>query len=766
MGGVTVKFVLRCLGLAAVCLALGGVFSSSAFATHNRATQLSWSKGANPNEVEFTIDFVARRGYYGFPELEVGDVFQDPTLFFGDGEGITLQLTVVAVGADIVYAQGQVSHTYPTAGPYTATMGSCCRLSASSGHVNNGDLNYSVHTLVDTAHAISSPHIAVAPVVFCPTSGLCSFAFAGSGAEPGNHLEWRLATPAETGDALFVQPGSPYAPSAASVDPTLGRMSWDTTGATMSPTGLPTYYSTQVVAEEVNSQGETVSDASADFFIALDDDQTQQPDCEDTDGNGSVDNDNDGLCDNWETTGIDSDDDGKVDLTLPGGNPNKPDVFVEIDYMKDRKPQNQALSNVQSEFAKHGIALHAEVGDEVPFYEHVAFNTSCSPCGLGEVDFDVLKSDYFGSSADRSSSNNVARLDARKFAYHYALYANQLLGLNGVSGFAELPGNDLTVTLGDISWRVGGFGAPTIRNEAGTFMHELGHNLGLKHGGGDGVNCKPNYISVMNYTQQTTGIIPAPRLDYSESALPPLDESNLDESLGVQGPSGVSIAYGPGSVRTSSAAGAIDWNRISGIQNGVSADVNLINGEGGCDSPSPSEVLTGHDDWSNLNLAFQATADFADGVHPSVFLQEPDVAAQEVASVDSDGDGLPNIQDECPTSAGTAASDGCTPADTPTVPSSGPSTSSRTAPPGAPDTRLRKARIKGKHGTAEFSFDGSGGTPALAFQCKLDSKPFKPCSSPKTYRHLKAGRHTFKVRATDAVGLLDSAPAAKAFRIG
>ena len=30
-------------------------------------------------------------------------------------------------------------------------------------------------------------------------------------------------------------------------------------------------------------------------------------------------------------------------------------------------------------------------------------------------------------------------------------------------------------------------------------MHELGHNLGLRHGGGDDTRCKPNYLSIMSY---------------------------------------------------------------------------------------------------------------------------------------------------------------------------------------------------------------------------------------------------------------------------
>ncbi len=37
-------------------------------------------------------------------------------------------------------------------------------------------------------------------------------------------------------------------------------------------------------------------------------------------------------------------------------------------------------------------------------------------------------------------------------------------------------------------------------------MHELGHNLGLQHGGADDWNNKPNYLSVMNYLFQQDGL--------------------------------------------------------------------------------------------------------------------------------------------------------------------------------------------------------------------------------------------------------------------
>ena len=525
--------------LAAIAgLVLFLALAAPASATHNRATQLSWTKGAGENEILFTVEFVARGSYYGSPTL--GSSISDPEISFGDGQWTVPSLTVIDIDVDedIIYTQAQVSHTYPDGGSYTASMGSCCRLSSSSGHVNNGDRSYQVHTLVDLDKANSSPTVAVAPVVYCPTAGTCSFAFAGSGTDPGNHLRWRFATPAESGDSSFVQPGLPFAPNAATIDANLGRVTWDTTGATMSSDGLPTYYSIQVVAEELNSQNEVVSDAAADFFIALDDDHhSHQPDCEDVDSSGSVDDDSDGLCDNWETDGIDSDDDGNVDISLPEADPDQQDIFLEVDYMAGRKPQSGALADVAKAFAAHGIRLHFFVDEEVPFEESLAFGFGCSPCPSETVDFDAVKESYFGASGDRASVNHHERLDALKFAYHYVLYANELAASPGVSGRAELPGNDLTITLGP-SWRTsGGSGPPTRRNEAGTLMHELGHNLNLQHGGGNSVNCKPNYLSVMNYTRQTTGFITA-QLDYSDAVLPTLDESNLDEALGIQGPSG------------------------------------------------------------------------------------------------------------------------------------------------------------------------------------------------------------------------------------
>ncbi|MDX6662036.1 MAG: hypothetical protein QOG09_138 [Solirubrobacterales bacterium] len=70
----------------------------------------------------------------------------------------------------------------------------------------------------------------------------------------------------------------------------------------------------------------------------------------------------------------------------------------------------------------------------------------------------------------------------------------------------------------------------------------------------------------------------------------------------------------------------------------------------------------------------------------------------------------------------------------------------------APITNFGSKTIKrsARKATFRFSSNEAGST----FLCKLDSRPFSRCSSPKKYRHLALGKHKFKVRARDAAGNL------------
>src|SRR6185295_18498953 len=63
--------------------------------------------------------------------------------------------------------------------------------------------------------------------------------------------------------------------------------------------------------------------------------------------------------------------------------------------------------------------------------------------------------------------------------------------------------------------------------------------------------------------------------------------------------------------------------------------------------------------------------------------------------------------------------------------------------------------------TFGFSSDENGST----FECRVDSAPFAPCSSPFTTSTLTDGPHTFDVRAIDGAGNVDQTPAGRSFTV-
>lgn len=394
------------------------------------------------------------------------------------------------------------------------------------------------------------------------------------------------------------------------------------------------------------------------------------------------DSDGDGLLDTWETNGIDIDSDGTIDLNLAqlGADPNHKDLFVEIDYMVAANHTHRpgytpsgsslpvdpiqqvitALANalVQNPDGRQGINLHVLVDEALTEQSFMTF----APPPPAISDFKTIKNGlpaspcaagHFGTPQDRTSSNCSNILKAKRLVYRYCIFGHNHENI-GVSGIAELGGNDFAVTLRvketgpDFEKQALAMAAQfstTFNAEwtdmvAGTFMHELGHTLSLDHGGGLGigdplgrrVDLKPNYLSVMNHARQfnfagpdanaPTVIIRGNRqLEYSRTALPTLNESSLFESLGVSGPVGQFTFFGQGfggAVRVASAGGAIDWNGQNGIESSaVAADINYLAGfrtsPSQAPTPSPGDILAGHDDWSNLVYSFRGSRFFGDG---------------------------------------------------------------------------------------------------------------------------------------------------------
>ena len=117
------------------------------------------------------------------------------------------------------------------------------------------------------------------------------------------------------------------------------------------------------------------------------------------------------------------------------------------------------------------------------------------------------------------------------------------------SGWSDYAGADSLITLG--LWRSDVAADDQVGSaliQAGTIMHEIGHTLALQHGGADGVNCKSNFESVMNYLFQVRGL-PGydnnPHVDFSNQLLGDLSEGSLSEPAGIGAATYRTMWYAP-----------------------------------------------------------------------------------------------------------------------------------------------------------------------------------------------------------------------------
>ena len=348
------------------------------------------------------------------------------------------------------------------------------------------------------------------------------------------------------------------------------------------------------------------------------------------------DTDGDGLFDSWELYGVDTDNDGVVDLRLDlmGADPNVPDIFVEVDWMvapeenllfittqqeQSLAPSAASMYMVYEAFKKQGINLHIDAGPSS--IDYVTGNPWGALSGgnkIAYVECLNLNGDERGSFNGWEEYINTHFSVDRRNVFKYCMFINQYeceffdenesvwkTSDKKSSGIAaSIPGQYFIVANQKWVRDTGNIGV------AGTFMHELGHTLGLTHGGFDDEGnpnddqYKPNYLSVMNYLFQMTGLVGTGKLDYSQYDLPDLDENALFEEIGID-PEGITADTGLGSTICMFKLGvmvvknvipiakqSIDFNSLWGIESKeIQFDLN---------HDDEFTVLTSSTDWDHL----------------------------------------------------------------------------------------------------------------------------------------------------------------------
>jgi len=323
------------------------------------------------------------------------------------------------------------------------------------------------------------------------------------------------------------------------------------------------------------------------------------------------DTDGDGIGDGDEVLGTLA----GLDLPAMGTNPLRKDLLLEYDWFDDgldcgahsHQPTATAIALATTAFSISPVTNPGSTGGVNLISDYGQGGVFTGGNLIDDADGVLVG----GVSSTEYLSYKSANFAANRNGYfHYVLLPHRYNIDSSSSGQAEVWGDDLIVSL---------YCANSNSNVANTILHEVGHNLNLRHGGDENCNYKPNYNSVMNYKYQFSGIddncTPSGDgvLSYSNGNRIDLNENNLNENNGTCG-------FG----------NPFDWNGNSTIESSIVFDVNS-SGNNTC--AGTLTILHDFNDWGNLVFSGLGDSDGAPVVPLEIITEQP-VPAEYLNRID------------------------------------------------------------------------------------------------------------------------------------
>nr|WP_194946126.1 hypothetical protein [Mycolicibacterium malmesburyense] len=305
---------------------------------------------------------------------------------------------------------------------------------------------------------------------------------------------------------------------------------WLSTFAYTNPSG---YAGTAVPAMATDVDGDGLTTAQ-EWAQGTFDDSTKV----DTDGDGISDY-NESLWKlNFDETYCDT---TTTPHTCTYPNPNRKDLFVEIDWMydgtTDYKPNSTQISDLVSMYSNHGIVAHFDVGDygggkRLPVYSS-SLNWNDATNLTNALDMYDFKNGGDSTATGIANYTLLAQFDShRQNIWRYMVHGvNRISDLPiTVGGVADGMGDD-TIVASENTNAVTGYQYTKDRALAGLMAHEIGHLLCLTQTHEwvqqdtdcvyqyiDTTNGDNNWKSVMNNNYTLPGLADVSTINYSDGS--------------------------------------------------------------------------------------------------------------------------------------------------------------------------------------------------------------------------------------------------------